>query len=619
MDKNYKSYFLGYFIIFGIIITVLSSLISYKIHMIDIDGSVKKYAQEVSLSRKNYILKPHIDQMDDIVKSIANDQTLKDFLQTGSSIKKHELQNLFLTITNSDKAIMQTRFINASGKEVIRINRDNGQTLPYIVKEADLQNKSGRDYFQTVSTMSTSTLWHSKLDLNIENGKIEVPYRPTIRIAVPLFNEDKFAGMVICNMLSSELFKSIENSPFFDLFIIDKDGNYILHPDNKYSWNKYTGIKRELYEDFPEDASSILAGKAIGSKFFAYPLNSIFNNDDNAILLLRPKATMIDSLKNNNKIVTLIVALLSLLISIPLGIYAARAPIRLQRALHSSNIELKRFSDIIDRYVVSATTKTSGIITNISTAFANISGFSKEELIGEKMNIIRHPDTPKGLFQDLWNTILQGNSWEGEIKNKSKNGEYYWLEQRIFPIKDENGDITSFMSVGSDNTAKKELEAIAMIDKLTHLYNRRKMDECLYIEVEKSKRYNKPLSVIMIDIDYFKKVNDTYGHQTGDTVLQKVAELINDNTRKIDCCARYGGEEFLIMCPETPKDGAIILAEQIRQTVENYSFETVKHLTISLGIASYDDADDMMTLIKKSDEALYMAKHQGRNQVVFYS
>ncbi|MDD5118012.1 MAG: diguanylate cyclase [Sulfuricurvum sp.] len=587
--------------------------------MIDIEGSVKKYAQEVSLSRKNYIIKPHIDQMDDIVISIANDKTLRDFIKSGSSIKKHELQNLFLTLTNSDKSIMQTRFIDASGKEVIRINRDNGQSLPYIVKESDLQNKSGRDYFQTVSKMNTSTIWHSKLDLNIENGKIEVPYRPTIRIAVPLFIDKKFAGMVICNMLSSELFTSVENSTSFDLFIIDKEGNYILHPNNKYSWNKYTGTKRELYEDFPEDASSILAGRASGAKFFAYPLNSILNNDDKAILILKPKANMIDSLKSSNRTATIIVALLSLMISIPLAIYAARSPIKLQRALQNSNSELKRFSDIIDQYVISTTTKTSGIITSISTAFANISGFSKEEMIGEKMNLIRHPNTPKTVFQDLWNTILKGNQWEGEIQNRAKNGEAYWLEQRIVPIKDENGSITSFMSVGTDHTAKKELEALAMVDKLTHLYNRRKMDECLYIEVEKSKRYNKALSLIMIDIDYFKKVNDTYGHQTGDAVLQEVAELISNNTRKIDCCARYGGEEFLIMCPETSKEGAMTLAEQIRHTIENYTFDTVKHLTISLGVSTYDNNDEMMTLIKKCDEALYTAKHQGRNRVVFHA
>lgn len=615
--KNYKSHFLGYFIIFGILITILSSLISYKIHMVDIEGSIKKYAQEISLSRKNYILKPHIERMDDIVIAIANNQTLKDFIESGDIGKKHELQNLFLTVTDTDKSIMQTRLIDKNGKEIIRINRDNAQSLPYIVNDSMLQDKSLRDYFQTVSKMTTSTIWHSRLDLNIENGKIEVPFRPTIRIAIPLYQQNKFAGMIICNMLSQELYESVENSPLFDIFIIDSEGYYILHPDSRYSWNKYTGIKRDLYEDFPEDAAGILAGNVNSSKVFVYPLDSILKNDDHAIFLLKPKENMMDSLKSSNRTSTLIVAFLSLLFSIPLAMYASREPSKLQRALHNSNAELKRFANIIDRYVITVTTKTNGLITSISTAFANVSGYAKEELIGKTMNIVRHPETENETFENLWKTISLGERWEGEIKNKSKEGRSYWLKQTIVPIKDENDMILSYMSVGIDISAKKELETLALIDKLTNLFNRRKIDECLYLEVEKSKRFNTSLSIIMIDIDYFKKINDTFGHQTGDLVLQKMAEIIKTNTRNIDCCGRYGGEEFMIVCPGTPIDGAMTLAEQIRKAVDEYTFETVSHLTVSLGVSSYIDCDDMMTLIKRSDEALYMAKLEGRNKSVY--
>ncbi|MDD5717388.1 MAG: diguanylate cyclase [Sulfuricurvum sp.] len=614
--KNYTSYFLGYFIVFGIVITLLSSSISYKIHMVDIESTIKKYAQEVSLSRQSYILKPQINQMDDLVMALADDQILRDFIHNKDPIKKRELQNLFLTISNSNKSIMQTRLIDETGQEVIRVNRDNIQSLPYIVPESALQDKSGRDYFQIVSQMTTSEIWHSKLDLNIEQGKIEVPYRPTIRIAVPLFYKGVFSGMVICNLLSNELLQSVENSPLFNLYIIDKDGHYILHPDNRFSWNRYTGVKHDLYEDFPEDASSILAGESSGKAFFAYPLDSILVNDDDAILLLKPKETLVNSLKAGNLIATVIVTVLSLLISIPLAFYASRSPIKLQRALQNSNTELQRFSDIIDRYVITATTKTSGIITSISTAFATISGFSKEELIGQKMNMIRHPDTPKELFKELWNTILQGKQWHGEIQNQTKQETSYWLEQTIIPINDEQGVPTSFMSVGIDNSAKKELETLALVDKLTNLYNRRKVDECLYLEIEKSKRYQKALSIIMIDIDHFKHINDTYGHQLGDTVLQKVANIISNHTRKSDCCGRFGGEEFVVMCPETTKEGAFTLAEQIRQAVETYPFERINSLTISLGISSFERDDNIITLIKKCDDALYIAKSQGRNQSV---
>jgi Cache domain. len=258
-NKNFKLYFIGYFILFGIVITLISSLINYKLHLIEIENSIKKYAQEVSSSRINYILKPHIDKMDDIVSAIAHDKTLIDFIQTKNSAKEPELQNLFLTMTLAHKSIMHARLLDADGNEVIRVNRANEQSLPYISKDSQLQDKSLREYFEIVSKMTTQQIWHSKLNLNIENGKLEVPYSPTIRIAMPLFKENKFAGMVICNIHSNQLIDSIEDSPLFNLYIIDKDGYYILHPDRKYSWNKYTGVKRDLYEDFAQEAASILA------------------------------------------------------------------------------------------------------------------------------------------------------------------------------------------------------------------------------------------------------------------------------------------------------------------------------------------------------------------------
>lgn len=615
-SKNYKSFFLGYFIIFGIIITILGSLISYKIHLIDIEGSINKYAQEVSLSRKNYILKPNIVHMDNIVTAIAYDKALINFIETKNPQKKAELQNLFLTMSLANKMIMQTRFIDENGQEIIRVNCDNAQSLPYVSKELDLQDKSLRDYFVSVSKMHTQKIWHSKFDLNIENGKIELPYKPTIRVAMPLFKDNKFAGMIICNILANELYESVANSPMFNIFIIDKDGHYILHPNSKYSWNKYTNTKRELYEDFPEDASSILAGDAKSNNFYAYPLDDILNNDDKAILILKPKESMIDSLKNSNRVATAIVALLSFLFSIPLAIYASRSPSKLQDVLCKKNGELQLFADIIDRYVITATTKTSGLITGVSTAFANISGFSKENLINQKMNLLRHPDMPKSLFLDLWKTILKGKEWNGEILNKTLQGESYWLDQTIIPIKNEKNEIVSFMSVGIDITAKKELETLALIDKLTSLYNRRKIDEFLYLEVEKAKRHNKALSLIMVDIDFFKKVNDTYGHQTGDLVLQEVAKLITTNTRDIDYCGRFGGEEFVVLCTETNKEGAMVLAEQLRSKIEEHTFEAVGHLTVSLGVATYEKEDDMNSLIARCDKGLYKAKEEGRNRSI---
>ncbi len=108
--------------------------------------------------------------------------------------------------------------------------------------------------------MPNGKIWHSKLDLNIEHGKIEVPFRPTIRIATPIYSNDKFVGIVIINMLTNKLLDSLRTSPVFDHYIIDKEGNFILHPNDKLSWSKYANTPAKLIDDFPTEASKILAG-----------------------------------------------------------------------------------------------------------------------------------------------------------------------------------------------------------------------------------------------------------------------------------------------------------------------------------------------------------------------
>ena len=176
-----------------------------------------------------------------------------------------------------------------------------------------------------------------------------------------------------------------------------------------------------------------------------------------------------------------------------------------------------------------------------------------------------------------------------------------------------------FVSVGQDITSKKELEQLSAIDKLTGILNRRKIDEYLEYQVSLTVRYAKNLSLIIIDIDHFKKVNDTYGHQMGDKVLFEVTKIITNSIRKSDIFGRYGGEEFLLICPETNQEQAFVLAEKLREEVAHYNFDKVGQKTISIGISQYAQDDTAATLIKKADIALYEAKNNGRNQSIIYT
>ena len=616
LKKNFKFLFTVYFIVFGIFITLLGAFISYKIHIANINETIQHYAQEVSYNKLNDYLSPNIEHMNSLVEALANNETLRSYIQTNDVQKLTQLNDLFLTIASSEKNIMQVRYIDATGKEIIRVDRDNQQSFPYVIPKEKLQDKSVRDYFISIKKLNTSQIWYSAIDLNIENGKVDIPYRPTLRIAIPLFKDKNFSGTIIINILVKELFASI-TSPIFDIYIIDKNGYYILHPDEKYAWNRYTGVKRTLYQDFPDSASDILASKERGKDFFAYKMNHILHNSDDAILVLQPKHAIEQSMMRNNLMTSAIVALLSILLSIPLAMYAAATPSKLQKRLHDANVELERFRSIIDKYVVTAYTNVSGVITSVSSAFCKASGYTHDELINQKMNIIKDPTSKKSFYRNLWETILKGNNWSGEIKNKTKNSESYWLDQTIIPIKDANQTITSFMSIGTEITDKKKLETLSKTDKLTHLFNRHKLDETLLSEIERAARYDKKLSLIIIDIDHFKHVNDTFGHQVGDDVLKGVADILKKSIRKIDIIGRFGGEEFLIICPQTDKEGVIILADYIKNNIEVHEFQIAGHVTISLGLTTYQAKDDEDAMIKRADDALYRSKNEGRNRATF--
>ncbi|MDH5601204.1 MAG: GGDEF domain-containing protein, partial [Gammaproteobacteria bacterium] len=162
----------------------------------------------------------------------------------------------------------------------------------------------------------------------------------------------------------------------------------------------------------------------------------------------------------------------------------------------------------------------------------------------------------------------------------------------------------------------EQLEKLATIDDLTQIYNRRKIYEFAGYEVNRSIRYKHPLSVIMIDIDYFKKINDNYGHDVGDKILQQLCDSISEIIRKTDIFGRIGGEEFMLILPETPLTAACDFAERIRTTIEQKDFDIVKNVTISLGVTQCVEEDNILPLFKRADIALYTAKNDGRNRVV---
>ena len=207
----------------------------------------------------------------------------------------------------------------------------------------------------------------------------------------------------------------------------------------------------------------------------------------------------------------------------------------------------------------------------------------------------------------------------GEIKNKSKDGKVYWV-YAIFTSILINNEIEGFTAIRNNITDKKYIEQLSITDELTKLYNRRFFNNKIEEEINRAKRENKTLCLLILDIDYFKQYNDTYGHQKGDFVLESVAKVLANRTnRASDFAFRIGGEEFAIIT-SLEKDKTIEFAQLIKEDIENLKIEhkaseISKYVTISIGAVSkmaieIKDSDE---LFKEADDNLYEAKKLGRN------
>lgn len=168
--------------------------------------------------------------------------------------------------------------------------------------------------------------------------------------------------------------------------------------------------------------------------------------------------------------------------------------------------------------------------------------------------------------------------------------------------------------------ANRRLRKLSVTDGLTELFNHRHIHELLHEEWERSRRSEAPMAVVMLDLDHFKQVNDTYGHPTGDVILYQTANLLRENVREIDMPGRYGGEEFIVLLPCTDEDEAAHLAERIRCAVQEHAYRddaTEVRMSVSCGVAAFpgDGIDGPESLLKRADEALYAAKEEGRNRV----
>lgn len=263
-------------------------------------------------------------------------------------------------------------------------------------------------------------------------------------------------------------------------------------------------------------------------------------------------------------------------------------------------------------------------IVYVNQAFTDITGFSAQEVQGLTPRILQGPDTDPAARAHIRAALERGEPVHQEILNYTRSGEQYWLDLRIVPLKNAYDELTHFAAIERDITSEKAREAEliqqATRDPLTDLLNRRGFDEVATLAVANTVRQRRPLSLAMIDIDHFKRINDSIGHAGGDLALQHLSQIMREAFRRNDVVARFGGEEFVVLLSGADLAHALSIMDAFRRKVSKSLVKlpggATQAMTVSIGVAcSNAGKPQIPALITQADAAMFEAKNRGRNLV----
>ncbi len=619
---SFKIKLLFTFILYGLILVFFTQLVLFKLQEKELKANSMTKASE-TFDERNKTFQTYIQDSNLKILSIKNSKIFHDYLSNKQ--KSDLIDSLFLDIASTADNIMQLRYIDKNGIEKIRIDRKYFASNPYLVKKESLQNKSDRYYFKDTLNSGKNIFWYSKLDLNMEHKEIETPLKPVLRIGVTVYTKGKKDGILIINLFMKKFLKSLTSLPLYDIYLFDKNGNILVDSLHKHCWSKYLNNSETIASHFPNEYSDILANNEYnGENLYS---NIIFlNNSENIHMVVKPKNDQIKEGLTNYLYDLGWIMFAVILLSFPFSYIFSTIPSKLQKRVEEKKAEqdvLLSLFDLSDAVLIKWNNDESWSINFVSKSVHKLLGYSQDALENNsvKYDSCIHPDDLQRVMKEVSDAI-ENRSYFFEhepYRIVTKDGDIKWILDSTVVVRDVNDEITHFVGYLTDITELKnneiELKNISRTDQLTKISNRMHTDDVLQNQYYRFYRDNEICSIVMVDIDYFKLVNDQYGHLVGDSVLVEFANLLKSSIRAEDVIGRWGGEEFLIILPHTDLNHAMQLAEKLRKLVDNHIFTTVKHKTASFGVSTFEKGITIQTLLDTADNALYKSKNSGRNQV----
>lgn len=614
-----------------------------------------QYNNDIQIIKKNEYLqldlasKSIVRDLENILPDmeiLANESYIQDYIRSDTPSAKKKVEQVLKTFSQSKRIYKQIRFLDSHGLEKIRVDYNGNDAS--IIDIKIYQNKNNRYYFKESKTLGHGELYISPLDLNIENGIIEIPYVPTIRFVMPVYNHSNVMhGLIVLNYDANNMLEHFDEmlaGSYGHIALLNNE-SYWLRSHKKYrEWafmfNRDIRFSQKHPDEWDvmksDDKGQIISDDGLFTFVSIYPIkliggydktdasieHSVHHHIDPEYYVWKvisdvPQRTLRLIVTNEIFGFTGIIWLSTVLLSFIASWYFSLSYIERKKLRNEIDLHAKIYESSTDGIIITGTDQK---IIDINQAFEDICGYSRAEVIGNHPNMFSSGRHEKTFYQALWASLDKNNYWEGEITNRKKNGSIYTEWIRITAIKDSFGQVINYISLVSDITNRKsneeQLLKHAHHDPLTGTHNRLSFDERFKHDFQLAKRNGAKLAVLYLDLDEFKPVNDTYGHQAGDIILQNVSNKILNNIRETDTLARLGGDEFAIILSQVEsktwiEDFIITLKDIIR--VKNVFDGKEIYVDVSIGYALYpDDADNEKDLIAIADKAMFKDKRDFR-------
>jgi diguanylate cyclase (GGDEF)-like protein/PAS domain S-box-containing protein len=581
-----------------------------------------------------------------------------DLLRSNTPEARAKLADEFISVLKAKKHYDQIRYLDSTGMEVVRVNYNSG--LPLAVPDDKLQHKGERYYFTDAVKLDRHRVFVSPMDLNIENGKIEIPLKPMLRFGTPVFDHlGQKKGVILINYYADTIRQNIKQflvNPDSKPMLVNAQGYWLLSPDSKDEWGFMYHNERRFDRRYPdiwgnitqEKTGQISTPQGLFTFITIYPLQKMHISSSGAAKPFGHSKTMVDDQMYFWVLLTHIPRarlhaeiyshvregalqfFLVCIIVMPLVWFYSHERVQRRwahRQLRNKEQYLRAITSqlaegllVIDR---------QGNVMTMNQEAEHLLGWNSQELVGSSLKTVlkRFPRQKAEANRDckVMKAIHQSVSQHMDnIPFMTKSGNSIPVSCSVAPYRCEErvrGAIITFRDISESLRMQAELKIMATHDPLTGVKNRGEIERQLNMELNRAKRYARSLGVLMMDIDHFKAVNDTHGHQNGDAVLQHLCKTTTRQLRDSDILGRYGGEEFLVILPETGHAQAEAIAQRLRRCLAETAVvandQKEIRFTVSIGVAAYpESAQNAETLVRVADELLYKGKKSGRNCVI---